>query len=117
LYTLVLLPILSFYTNTLAKLREELRRKRKRPGTVYFSPSSDPFQPVPDHAGNSRVRALPASARLEIMDRLKSIACRYGMKVLVCACKNPDISSGSCHISGRWPAEVREGSQLGLFGS
>jgi len=37
-----------FYTNTLAKLREELRRKRKKPTTVYFSPSSDPFQPVPE---------------------------------------------------------------------
>ncbi len=264
---------ITFYTNTLAKLREELRRKRKKPSTVYFSPSSDPFQPVPEvldmaydvfrflfeseigvafvtkgriperhrsllathaplvqgrigmisldpgiaaafepfaappevrlaqaaelirlgmpvearldpilpgvtdsaesleslcaalanigvrtlaasvlflrpavvgslrrrvedkpmlgrllnlfvgsehlaiHAGNSRVRALPASARLEIMERLKSIACRYGMKVLVCACKNPDISSGSCHISGRWPPAVRESSQLGLFQS
>ena len=37
-----------FYTNTFAKLREELRRKRKKPTTVYFSPSSDPFQPVPE---------------------------------------------------------------------
>ena len=37
-----------FYTNTLAKLREELRRKRRKPATVYFSPSSDPFQPVPE---------------------------------------------------------------------
>jgi DNA repair photolyase len=260
-----------FYTNTLVKLREELRRKRKKPATVYFSPSSDPFQPVPEvlkmaydvfrflleseigvafvtkgriperhrdlwaahaplvqgriglitldpavaatfepgaatpevrlaqaaeligagvpvearvdpilpgvtdgedcleplcaalarvgvrtitasvlflrpavtgslrrhvkdkltlnallerfaggdslaiHAGNSRVRALPASARLEIMERLKSIAQRYGLEVLVCACKNPDISSGSCHISGRWPPTPRGGRQLALF--
>jgi DNA repair photolyase len=260
-----------FYTNTLAKLREELRRKRKKPATVYFSPSSDPFQPVPDvlnmaydvfrfllesaigvafvtkgripephrnllaahaplvqgriglitldpgtaaafepcaampevrlaqaaeligahvpiearldpilpgvtdgadcleplcaalarigvrkiaasvlflrpavigslrrhvkdklmlnrmldhfasaeplaiHADNSRVRALPAWARLEMMERLKSIAQRYGLEVLVCACKNPDISSGSCHISGRWPPAARRSSQLGLF--
>ena len=35
-----------FYTNTLAKIREELDRKRKKPATVYFSPSSDPFQPL-----------------------------------------------------------------------
>jgi DNA repair photolyase len=264
---------ITFYTNTLAKVREELRRKRKKPSTVYFSPSSDPFQPVPEvldmaydvfkflleseigvafvtkgriperhrsllaahaplvqgriglitldpgiaaafepfaatlevrlaqaaalirtgipvearldpilpgvtdgldsleplcaaladvgirtiaasvlflrpavvgslrqhmgdklmlnrllnsfagseplaiHAGNSRVRAMPASARLEIMDRLKSIACRHGMKVLVCACKNPDISSGSCHISGRRPPVVSENNQLRLFGA
>ena len=38
----------TLYTNTLAKLRDELRRKRERPSTVYFSPSSDPFQPVPE---------------------------------------------------------------------
>ncbi len=263
----------AFYTNTLARLREELRRKRKKPTTVYFSPSSDTFQPVPEvlnmaydvfrfllesgigvtfvtkgripdrhcdllaahaplvqgriglttldpavaaafephaaspevrlaqaaeligagvsvdarldpilpgvtdgadcleplcvalarigvrtiaasvlflrpavtgslrrcvedkqmlnrmldlfangerlaiHAGNSRVLALPASARLEIMERLKTIAHRYGLDILVCACKNPDISSSSCHISGRWPPVVRGGSQLGLFQS
>ncbi len=261
----------TFYTNTLAKLRDELRRKRKKPTTVYFSPSSDPFQPVPEvlnmaydvfkflleseigvvfvtkgriperhrrllaahaplvqgriglitleprtvaafepgaatpevrlaqaadligahipvearldpilpgltdggdcleplcealtrvgvrkiaasvlflrpavvgslrrhvkdklmlnrlfdrfanaaplaiHAGNSRIRALPTSARLDIFERLKSIAGCYGMEVLVCSCKNPDISAGSCHISGRWPPTTRGDSQLGLF--
>ena len=67
------------------------------------------------HAGNSRVVALPASARLEILERLKSIAHRCGLQVLVCACKNTDIASGSCHISGRWPAAVRADRQLGLF--
>jgi DNA repair photolyase len=262
-----------FYTNTLVKLEEELRRKRKKPTTVYFSPSSDPFQPVPEvldmaydvfrfllesgisvafvtkgripdphrklfaahaplvqgriglitldpgtaaafepfaappevrlaqaaelirasvsvearldpilpgvtdgadcleplcaalagvgvrkiaasvlflrpavtgslrrcvtdkpmlntilgcfaggdrlaiHAGNSRVLALTASARLEIMERLRSIARHHGLAVLVCACKNPDISSGSCHISGRWPPRSSGGGQLGLFPS
>ncbi len=261
----------AFYTNTLAKLREELPRKRRKPTTVYFSPSSDPFQPVPEvldmvydvfrhlfesgigvtfvtkgriperhrkllaayvplvqgriglitldstiaatfephaatpdvrlaqmaeligagipiearldpilpgltenadhleplcealaragvrtiaasvlflrpavvgslrqhvkeepmldrllnrfagkerlaiHAGNSRVSVLPASERLEILERLKSIAHRYGMRVLVCACKNPDISSSSCHISGRWPMGIPEENQLELF--
>ena len=72
-------------------------------------------EPLAIHAGNSRVRALPTSARLEIIERLKSIADRYGLEVLVCACKNPDISSGSCHISGRWPPATRGDSQLGLF--
>jgi DNA repair photolyase len=67
------------------------------------------------HAGNSRVRALPTWARLEIMERLKSIAHGYGLEVRVCACKNPDISSGSCHISGRWPRAVRGSRQLRLF--
>ncbi len=261
-----------FYTNTLAKLREELRRKRKKPNTVYFSPSSDPFQPVPEilnmaydvfqflleaeigvafvtkgliparhrkllaahaplvqgriglitldptvvaafepraatpkarlaqaaeligagvpvearldpilpgvtdseeclktlcaalaatgvrtiaasvlflrpavigslrrhvkdqailkrmldrfayaeslaiHAENSRVRALPTAERLAIIECLKSIAHCHGLEVLVCACKNPDISRGSCHISGRWPPAARSrAGQLELF--
>jgi DNA repair photolyase len=69
------------------------------------------------HAGNSRVSALPASARIEIMERLKSIAHRYGLKVLVCACKNPDISSGSCHISGRWQQMAHGDKQLKLLPS
>ena len=37
-----------FYTNTLTRLQTELDRKRKRPAAVYFSPSSDPFQPIPE---------------------------------------------------------------------
>jgi DNA repair photolyase len=72
-------------------------------------------QPLAIHAGNSRVRALPVLARLEILERLKSIAHRYRLEVVVCACKNPDISSASCHISGRWPPAARSGTQLGLF--
>ena len=72
-------------------------------------------EPVAIHAENSRVRALPTGVRLEIIERLKSIAHPHGLEVLVCACKNPDISSGSCHISGRWPPAARGGSQWGLF--
>lgn len=37
---------ITLYTNTLKKLRAELPRKRVRPLAVYFSPSSDVFQPV-----------------------------------------------------------------------
>ncbi len=36
------------YQNTLGKLKEELAHKRKMPQAVYFSPSSDLFQPVPE---------------------------------------------------------------------
>ena len=34
------------YENTLDKLRDELRRRRAKPHAVYFSPSSDLFQPA-----------------------------------------------------------------------
>jgi len=36
------------YANTLRKLQEELPRKRSKPSSVYFSPASDLFQPVPE---------------------------------------------------------------------
>jgi hypothetical protein len=66
------------------------------------------------HAGNSRIRAMPATARLEIMDRLNFMARRYRLNVLVCGCKNPDIAGGSCHISGRWPPMAYH-NPMGLF--
>ena len=36
------------YKNTFEKLKDELSRKRAKPQAVYFSPSSDLFQPVPE---------------------------------------------------------------------
>jgi hypothetical protein len=36
------------YANTFEKLKAELPRKRKRPAAVYFSPSTDAFQPLPE---------------------------------------------------------------------
>ena len=36
------------YKNTLEKLKNELSRKRNKPKMVYFSPSSDIFQPIPE---------------------------------------------------------------------
>ncbi len=36
------------YGNTLEKLKSELSRKRTKPTAVFFSPSSDLFQPVPE---------------------------------------------------------------------
>ncbi len=36
------------FDNTADKLRHELARKRTKPQAVYFCPSCDPFQPVPE---------------------------------------------------------------------
>jgi DNA repair photolyase len=52
------------------------------------------------HAGNSEVFALPQKYRLEILERLEMAAARHGLRVHVCTCKNPDISTNSCNISG-----------------
>ncbi len=58
------------YVDTLEKLREELSRKQNKPRAVYFSPSSDLFQPVPE---------LLAMAR-EILEFL--FACGVGVAFL-----------------------------------
>jgi hypothetical protein len=65
--------------------------------------------------GKSRVLALPACERREIFERLETIARGHGLQVRICACKNPDLPSGSCHLSVRWRPAVRRGSQLLLF--
>ena len=40
--------IVVVYSNLFEKLKKELPRKRKLPKTVYFCPSSDLFQPIPE---------------------------------------------------------------------
>ena len=40
--------MVAVYENTLSKLQVELPRKKRKPQAVYFSPSSDVFQPVPE---------------------------------------------------------------------
>jgi DNA repair photolyase len=72
---------------------------------------------LPIHAATSRVLAMPVAARQEIMDRLKSIAYRHHLEVLVCECKNPDIADGTCHISGFNPSAGCQPSQGRLFPS
>lgn len=67
------------------------------------------------HAENSRVLALPASDRLEIFIRLKSIADEMGMTVKICGCKNPDFASGICSIAGEWLDRQENVAQPNLF--
>jgi DNA repair photolyase len=48
------------YENTLDMLRDELARRRTKPQAVYFSPSSDLFQPAPEvlELGEALIRFL-----------------------------------------------------------
>jgi DNA repair photolyase len=95
-----------------------LRRSVKDPDMLErLLGSFSAGRPLEIHAGSSRVLALPKQSRVEIIERLKSVANRHGLEVLVCACKNPDITNGSCHISGRWPPMARRSGQLELFQS
>lgn len=64
------------------------------------------------HAENSSVIALPLVKRKEIYNRVKSTAERYGIELLICACKNPDLTYNACNISGTWP---KHNNQRSLF--
>ena len=52
------------------------------------------------HAERSSVIALPREQRERIFRRLENVARRYAIAVKRCACKNPDLSSGTCSIVG-----------------
>ena len=63
------------------------------------------------------VRVLSAARRRKIFQWLTAIAGQYGIRVHVCACKNPDLAGQSCRLAGPWsPPEVVE-RQLALFSS
>ncbi len=70
---------------------------------------------LPIHAENSSVTALPADQRQAIFDRLSAVARRHDIRVYPCACKNPDIASGGCHIAGQLPEGSGGDPQLELF--
>ncbi len=36
------------YENMTARIADEIKRKRKKPAAIYFCPSCDPFQPLPE---------------------------------------------------------------------
>ncbi len=67
------------------------------------------------HAQGSSITALPQQSRREIYAKLRSEAAEFGLDVRVCACKNPDIASGSCYIAGRRAASREATRQIGLF--
>lgn len=53
----------------------------------------------------SFVQTLPLLARRGLLARMQEIASTQGIELSVCACKNPDLASGSCNIAGGWPRQ------------
>ena len=66
------------------------------------------------HAEGSSVTALPVAERDAIFQRLDKAATHYEIKVKRCACKNPDIATGTCSIAGEWRPK-HTGTQTTLF--
>jgi DNA repair photolyase len=67
------------------------------------------------HGGRSSVWALPRDVRAKVFVLVCTIAERQGIHVRVCACENPDIVSGTCHLAGRWESTLPAHEQPVLF--
>jgi DNA repair photolyase len=98
----------------LGTLRRRLGRSR-RLGRLLAAFDSGKWMAI--QTGQAPVLALPAARRRRIFDWLTAIARQYGMTVHVCACKNPDLSAGTCHLADGWAAPPAMEQQLALFAS
>ena len=54
------------------------------------------------HMTVSAIAALPREVRSRTYNRLRDIAGRYKIALRLCACKNPDMATGTCNIAGNW---------------
>jgi DNA repair photolyase len=92
--------------------------KRELRGTRYYDQLNTRLtacQRLAIHADQSTVSALSQGVRRELYQRVHLIAAAHGIAVHVCACKNPDIARGSCHIAGRWEREQEKRDHPVLF--
>jgi DNA repair photolyase len=69
---------------------------------------------MPVLSTHSSIVPLPLSARKEIYENVKSIACNSGIEISICGCMNPDIG-GNCNITGAWPKSPEILTQRNLF--
>jgi len=67
------------------------------------------------HAESSSITALSQETRRATFERLQAIAAEFEITVRICACKNPDIGSGACHIAGRSSNALESPAQAELF--
>ncbi len=95
---------------------ESLRRSVSNP--ALLDPVLAPYdgaRRIPVRAEHSGVLALPLSARAEAYERVRDVAVKYGLTMSICACMNPDLARGTCHIGGTWTGGLQPNSQLALF--
>ena len=68
------------------------------------------------HGAGTSVVMPPEATRKTIYERAERIAGRYGIPIQICACKNGDLATGSCHIAGDCSGKARRPEQRALFG-
>ena len=67
------------------------------------------------HGAGTSVTVPPASLRRSIYSRVTQIAQQHDIVTSICACKNGDLATGSCHIAGDWIAKSETAGQQSLF--
>lgn len=65
---------------------------------------------IANYCGNSKINVVAPEYRRNILVKLKNIAERYGITLRLCRCKNPDVTTESCH-----PLPVGKIHQATLF--
>jgi DNA repair photolyase len=70
-------------------------------------------QPWKTVGSSSKTKLLPRPIRERGYERIREIAKRFGITVLICQCKNPDLEGNLCS-SGRVRAALRKGGPLQL---
>ncbi len=70
-------------------------------------------QEVSKYCGNNTIRIPGAAYRQQKFARLQEIAARHGIRLQLCSCKNPDITTDCCHPLPPLEKRMRQGTLLG----
>jgi len=93
-------------------LKKHVRDKRVLGVLLKYYESS---QTLTMHGAGTSVMMPPAPLRRQIYSLVEQIAQRHGIVTSICACKNGDLATGSCHIAGDWSPKLEAPRQQFLF--
>jgi len=91
------------------------RTAENREWSLALLKGFEPAEKMRIQAENSMVLALGLEEREKIYGRIRRIAEGQEIKVKVCACKNPDLATGTCSIVGDWSRLPAQPRALALF--
>jgi DNA repair photolyase len=67
------------------------------------------------HGAGTSITVPSEPTRRAIYGRVRQIADHHGVPIHICACKNNDLASGSCHIDRKWNRNSDGPRQIRLF--
>jgi len=67
---------------------------------------------IGEYCGGGTIRIVASAYRQAKYDQLRRIAADHGIKLVLCKCKNPDLTDECCHPQ---PPRTTENTQLALF--